>query len=56
MGAVSIIDDILVFGKSHKEHDGKLAAALEKLQSAGMTLKRDVSVLQEQKNISGPNH
>ena len=40
-GAVSMIDDVLVFGKNQEEHDKHLAGALRKIQRAGMTLNRE---------------
>jgi len=34
-----LMDNVLIFGKDHKEHDSRLIAALEKIQVAGVTLK-----------------
>ena len=35
------MDDILVFGKTHKEHDDRLTAVLTRIQAAGATLNRE---------------
>ena len=35
---VCMMDDILVFGKDHKEHDNRLRKVLERLESANVTL------------------
>ena len=40
-GVVCMIDDILIHGRSQDEHDKRLAAVLDKLQQAGVTLNRD---------------
>ena len=40
-GVVCMIDDILIHGHSQEEHDKRLAAVLDKLQQAGVTLNRD---------------
>ena len=40
-GVLYLMDDILIFGKDHKEHDTRLTAALEKIQAAGVTLNKD---------------
>ena len=37
-GVVCQIDDVLVFGKTHKEHDSQLCAVMRQLESAGVTL------------------
>ena len=34
------MDDILVFGKTHKKHDDRLMAGLTRIQAAGATLNR----------------
>ena len=39
-GAVCLIDDILVYGKSQLEHDQYLLAVLKKLNKAGLTLNK----------------
>lgn len=39
--AINVSDDILIFGKSQREHDRALEAVLEILASAGLTLNRD---------------
>ena len=40
-GTVCVINDVLDFGKKQKEHNIILAVALEKIQSAGMTLNNE---------------
>ena len=37
-GAVCLMDDILVHGKTQEEHDRRLVAILKKLEEAGITL------------------
>ena len=37
-GVVCQIDDVLVFGKTRKEHDNRLCAVMRRLESAGVTL------------------
>lgn len=37
-GAVCLIDDILVHGRSQEEHNRRLIAVLHRLQEAGLTL------------------
>ena len=37
-GAVCLMDDILVHGKTQEEHDGRLTGVLRQLQEAGLTL------------------
>ena len=37
-GMVCMMDDILVFGKDHDEHDNRLRKVLERLESANVTL------------------
>ena len=37
-GHISIIDDTLIYGKTQKEHDERVRAALQKLDEAGATL------------------
>nr|XP_037270721.1 uncharacterized protein K02A2.6-like [Rhipicephalus microplus] len=37
-GVVNMIDDILVFGRNHQEHDQRLADVLARLTQAGVTL------------------
>ena len=37
-GVVCMMDDILVFGKDHNEHDDRLRKVLERLESANVTL------------------
>ena len=37
-GVVCQIDDVLVFGTTHKEHDDRLFAVIRRLESAGITL------------------
>ena len=37
-GAVHLMDDILVHGKTQEEHDRRLVAILKKLEEAGLTL------------------
>ena len=43
-GAVCLIDDILVYGKSQLEHDQHLLAVLKKLNEAGLTLNKEKCV------------
>ena len=43
-GAVCLIDDILVYGKSQLEHDQHLLAVLKKLSEAGLTLNKEKCV------------
>ena len=40
-GALSQMDDILVFGKTTEEHDKHLEATLHKLQEANLTLNEE---------------
>ena len=40
-GTVSMMDDILVFGKDQEEHDKNLNKALQRIEKAGLTLNRD---------------
>ena len=40
-GVVCHIDDVLIFGKTQKEHDERLRAVLQAIQKAGMTLNRE---------------
>jgi len=37
-GVVCLMDDVLIFGKSHAEHDTHLEAVLKRLITAGVTL------------------
>ena len=37
-GVVCMMDDVLIFGKNHKEHDDHLEAVLKQLVAAGVTL------------------
>ena len=37
-GVVCQIDDVMVFGTTHKEHGDRLFAVLQRLQAAGVTL------------------
>ncbi len=39
-GVVCLIDDVLVFASSQEEHDRRLAAVLQRLKEAGVTLNR----------------
>lgn len=41
MGAVNMIDDILVFGRDRAEHDQRLTEVLQRLRTAGLTLNRE---------------
>ena len=43
-GSLCLIDDVLVFGKTQGEHDQRLADALKRIQSAGVTLNKDKCV------------
>ena len=36
-----MINDVLVFGKNHEEHDKYLAVSLKKVQRAGLPLNKD---------------
>ena len=40
-GAVCLIDDILVYGKTQEEHDKRLTTVLQKIAAAGVTLNED---------------
>ena len=40
-GVVCMMDDVLVHGSTHKEHDERLKAVLNKLQSTGVTLNKE---------------
>ena len=40
-GVVCMIDDVLVFGSTYKEHDERLQAVLNRLQNAGVTLNKE---------------
>ena len=42
-GAVCLIDDILIYGKTQEEHDKRLTEVLHKIAAAGITLNRDFS-------------
>ena len=37
-GVVCMMEDVLIFGKNHKEHDDHLEAVLKQLIAAGVTL------------------
>ena len=39
-GAINISDDILVFGKTHKEHDHNLKAVFQRLREKGISLNK----------------
>ena len=43
-GTLCLIDDVLIFGKTQEEHDRRLAEALTRIQSAGVTLNKDKCV------------
>ena len=40
-GAVCLIDDILVYGSTQKEHDERLRAVLTRISNAGLTLRKE---------------
>ena len=40
-GVLCHIDDVLIFGHTQQEHDTRLHAALQKIQSAGVTLNKE---------------
>ncbi|XP_011406246.1 PREDICTED: uncharacterized protein K02A2.6-like [Amphimedon queenslandica] len=40
-GTVSMMDDVLVFGKDQKEHDYNLTEALTRIEKAGLTLNKE---------------
>ena len=40
-GVMCMIDDVLVHGSTYKEHDERLEAVLNRLQSVGVTLNKD---------------
>ena len=40
-GVVNMIDDTLVYGRTQEEHDKRLAATLEKIRQAGVTLNKE---------------
>ena len=44
-GVLCLINDVLVFGASRKDHDDRLDAVLRKLQNAGVTLNRSKCAL-----------
>ena len=44
MAVIGLIDDVLIFGKTQEEHDQRLAEALTRIQSAGVTLNKDKCV------------
>ena len=37
-GVLCLMDDVLVYGKDQEEHDKRLEAVLQRIQSAGVTL------------------
>ena len=37
-GAICLIDDVLIYGKTQEEHDTRLTKVLQKLQAVGLTL------------------
>jgi len=37
-GVFCLIDDILIFGKGHAEHEKRLHTAMNQIQQAGVTL------------------
>ena len=37
-GHILIVDDMIIYGKTQKEHDTRLRAVLRKLDEAGVTL------------------
>ena len=39
--AVSMIDDVLIFGKNHEEYDKHLTMALEKIQKSELILNKE---------------
>ena len=43
-GTLCLIDDVLIFGKTQEEHDQRLAEALTRIQSVGVTLNKDKCV------------
>ena len=47
-GLVCLMDDILIFGKSKTEHDERFHAVLQRLQQAGVTLKREKCLFSQQ--------
>ena len=40
-GVLCHMDDVLIFGKTQKEHDTRLHSALQRIQKAGVTLNRE---------------
>ena len=40
-GTLSMLDDVLVFGKDQKEHDKHLTEALNRIEEAGLTLNKE---------------
>lgn len=40
-GTVSMIDDVLVFGRDQEEHDRNLTEALKRMEKAGLTLNKE---------------
>ena len=49
-GHISIIDDMLIHGKTQKEHDERVRAVLKKLDEAGTTLNPENCECSERKN------
>ena len=43
-GAICLVDDVLIFGRTKMEHEARLDTALQRIQAAGVTL--------NQKNVS----
>ena len=41
MGCYVIMDDVLVYGSTQQEHDKRLKAVLQRVQTSGVTLKKD---------------
>ena len=40
-GVLCLMDDVLVYGRDQEDHDRKLEAVLQRVQSAGVTLNPD---------------
>ena len=52
-GVLCHIDDVLIFGRTQQEHDARLHAALQAIQSAGVTLNISVSSTKTASHFSG---
>lgn len=54
-GVVCMIDDVLVHGRTQEEHDCRLAAVLERIRKAGVTLNGEkCEFLKQVRSVPGP--